>query len=115
MGRDLPVDGEWRVDGVPTSDETGTFQRVEAMFRDRVRDDPDARFPAEPDRHHLYIARNCPWAHGTALTRRLLGLTDVVSLDVVDPRRGGEGREFTPRKDGCTADTVYGADYRREV
>jgi putative glutathione S-transferase len=115
MGRDMLVDGDWQTDVEPTTDETGAFDRVTTSFRDRVRDDPVARFQPAADRYHLYIARNCPWAHGAALTRRLVGLTDVFSMDIVDPWREDEGWTFTPGKDGCTPDTVNGADFLREV
>ncbi|MDZ7702835.1 MAG: glutathione S-transferase C-terminal domain-containing protein [Halobacteriales archaeon] len=115
MGRNLLVEGEWRVDVERTTDESGAFQRAETRFRDAVRDDAEARFRPEPGRYHLYIARNCPWAHGAALTRRLAGLEGVVTMDVVDPWREDEGWAFTPGKPGCTPDTVNGADYLREV
>jgi putative glutathione S-transferase len=115
MGRNMLVDGEWRTDVEPSTDEDGAFDRVETTFRDRIRDAPDARFRPEADRYHLYVARNCPWAHGAALTRRLAGLSDVISLDIVDPWREDEGWEFTPGKDGCTPDTVNGREYLREV
>jgi len=122
MGRDMLVDGEWRTDVEPHTDEDGAFDRVTTSFRDwiagtrRSADDVVADGPApEADRYHLYVARNCPWAHGAALARRLAGLTDVVTMDVVDPVREDEGWEFTPTKDGCTADTVNGTDYLRDV
>ncbi|MDZ7850317.1 MAG: glutathione S-transferase family protein [Halodesulfurarchaeum sp.] len=97
------------------SDEVGRFERQEAVFRDRIRDDPDAAFQPEPGRYHLYISRACPWAHGAALVRKLLGLEDVISMDVVDPYREERGWQFTPEKDGCTRDTVNGMDYLEEV
>ena len=109
------VDGEWRTDVEPHTNEDGEFDRVETSFRDWIRDEPGADFQPAAGRYHLYVARNCPWAHGAALTRRLTGLTDAVSMDVVDPIREDEGWEFTPEKDGCTPDTVNGADYLREV
>ena len=109
------VDGEWRTDVEPHTNEDGEFDRVTTSFRDWIRDEPGAGFRPETDRYHLYVARNCPWAHGAALTRRLAGLTDAVSMNVVDPIREDEGWEFTPGKEGCTADTVNGADYLREV
>jgi putative glutathione S-transferase len=122
MGRNMLVDGEWKTDLEPYTDEDGAFDRVETSFRDWIRgthrsaDDVVADGPdPEAGRYHLYIARNCPWAHGTALTRRLAGLTDAVSMDIVDPVREDEGWAFTPDKDGCTPDTVNGADYLREV
>ena len=122
MGRNMLVDGEWKTDLEPYTDEEGAFDRVETSFRDWIRgthrsaedvvtDGPEP----EAGRYHLYIARNCPWAHGAALTRRLAGLTDVVSMDIVDPVREDDGWDFTPEKDGCTPDTINGADYLREV
>jgi putative glutathione S-transferase len=109
------VDGEWRTDARESTDEDGTFQRQETSFRDRVRDDPDADFPVEAGRYHLYVSLACPWAHRTLVTRALKGLEDVVSVDVVDPYRGDGGWQFTPEKDGCTPDTVNGFDYLREA
>ncbi len=115
MGRNMLVEGEWKIDTEPYTDDSGAFDRVETTFRDRIRDDPDARFQPAADRYHLYVARNCPWAHGAALVRRLAGLTDVVSMDVVDPWREDDGWEFTHEKDGCTPDTVNGTEYLRDV
>ncbi|AOW79605.1 glutathione S-transferase [Halodesulfurarchaeum formicicum] len=97
------------------SDTDGRFQRQDAAFRDRIQADPDARFPAEPDRYHLYISRACPWAHGAVLVRTLLGLEDVLSMDVLDPYREAAGWQFTPEKPGCTPDTVNDVDYLAEI
>jgi len=108
------VDGEWHTDYESTNDD-GEFERSETTFRDEVRAAPDAEFPAEPGRYHLYVSRACPWAHGASLVRRLMGLTDAISMDVVDPYRDEGGWQFTPEKDGCTPDTVNGHDYLREV
>ncbi|MBX0286849.1 glutathione S-transferase family protein [Haloarcula salinisoli] len=100
--------GEWKPDA--TRDEYD-----HDSFDSRVRAATDATFPAEADRYHLYISRACPWAHRAALTRRLLGLDGVVSMDVVDPVRRDAGWEFTPARDGCTADSVHGAERLYEV
>ena len=115
MGRDMLVDGEWKTDIEPYTDDDGAFDRAETSFRDWIRNKEDARFQPEADRYHLYIARNCPWAHGTALTRQLADLTDIISIDIVDPWREDDGWEFTPEKDGCTPDTVNGYEYLRDV
>lgn len=115
MGRNMLVDGEWKVDVEPYTNESGSFERFETTFRNWIRDEPSAEFPPETDRYHLYVARNCPWAHGATLARELLGLNDVVSMDVVDPWREDEGWRFTPEKDGCTADTVNGVEFLRDV
>ncbi|MFW5938243.1 MAG: glutathione S-transferase family protein [Halanaeroarchaeum sp.] len=113
MGR--LIDGEWHTDETLEHADDGSFERQETTFRDRIAADPDAEFPAEPGRYHLYVSRACPWAHRTTIVRRLKGLEDVISMDVVDPVRIDQGWEFAPEKDDCTPDTVNGFDYLREV
>ncbi|QSG05364.1 glutathione S-transferase family protein [Halapricum desulfuricans] len=109
------VDGEWRTDAYRATNEDGEFERQETAFRDWVRDDPDARFQPEAGRYHLYVSYACPWAHRTLIARKLLGLEDAISVDVVDPYRGADGWQFTPEKDGCTEDSLYDSDYLREL
>ena len=109
------VDGEWRTDAYQSTNEDGEFDRQETSFRDWIRDDPDARFQPEAGRYHLYVSLACPWAHRTLLVRALKGLEDAISVDVVDPYRGEDGWQFTPEKDGCTEDSLYGSDYLREL
>jgi putative glutathione S-transferase len=109
------VDGEWQTDASESTNEEGEFERSETAFRDRIRDDPDARFQPAAGRYHLYVSYACPWAHRTLLVRSLKGLEDAVSVDVVDPFRAEDGWQFTPGKAGCTPDTVLGSDYLREV
>lgn len=104
------VDGEWVAAPERGHDDQG--------FEDWVgQADNDGRpdYPAEAGRYHLYISRACPWAHRAALTRRLDGLQDVISVDIVDPVRRDDGWEFTPSKQTCTSDSVNGFDYLREV
>eukprot|EP00419_Tripos_fusus_P076260 CAMPEP_0172902874 /NCGR_PEP_ID=MMETSP1075-20121228/169295_1 /TAXON_ID=2916 /ORGANISM="Ceratium fusus, Strain PA161109" /LENGTH=645 /DNA_ID=CAMNT_0013759563 /DNA_START=45 /DNA_END=1982 /DNA_ORIENTATION=+ len=43
-----------------------------------------ALFEAEPGRYHLFVAGVCPWASGVRAIRTLLGLEEVVSMDVAD-------------------------------
>jgi len=109
------VDGEWRTDVSRSTNEDGEYERRETMFRDEIRDDPDARFPAEAGRYHLYVCYACPWAHRTLLVRALKGLEDAITVDYVDPYRDDDGWQFTPEKDGCTPDSVHGSDYLREL
>ncbi len=109
------VDGEWRTDAYETTNEDGEFERQETGFRDRIEDDPDAKFPAEAGRYHLYVSYACPWAHRTLLVRALKGLGDAITVDVVDPYRGEGGWQFTPEKEGCTSDSINGSDYLREA
>ncbi len=109
------VDGEWQTDAYESTNDDGEFDRQETTFRDRIEDDPDARFQPEAGRYHLYVSYACPWAHRTLLVRRLKGLEDAISVDVVDPYRDEDGWQFTPEKEGCTEDSLYGSDYLREL
>lgn len=104
------VDGEWVAAPERGHDDQGFDDWV---GRAGSSGHPD--YPAEPGRYHLYISRACPWAHRAALTRRLKGLQDVVSVDIVDPVRRDDGWEFTPSKQTCTPDSVNGFDYLRDV
>ena len=103
------IDGEWVTEYDPTNDD-GEFDRQPTTFRDRVETDG-----VEAGRYHLYVSYACPWAHRTLITRALLGLEDVISVDVVDPYRDEDGWQFTPERDGCTTDSVNGFDFLREV
>jgi len=125
-------DGEWRTDAYESTGDGGEFQRQETTFRDWIRasprdadgssgaaprdsDDPEARFQPEAGRYHLYVSYACPWAHRTLLVRSLKGLENAISVDVVDPYREDDGWQFTPEKEGCTADSIMDADYLREL
>ncbi|SDQ74876.1 putative glutathione S-transferase [Halopelagius longus] len=105
------VDGEWRIDAYESTNEEGEFDRQETSFRDRVRADSDAEFPAESGRYHLYISRACPWAHRAAMTRRLKGLEEAISLSVVEPVRIDDGWEFSEEY----PDPLYGEPYLRDI
>jgi glutathionyl-hydroquinone reductase len=88
-----------------TEAERGRFVRQASAFRDRVTE-------PEPGRYHLYISWACPWAHRTAIARRLKGLEDVVSMSAVDPYRDARGWAFTG---GEYADPVNGWSYLSEA
>jgi putative glutathione S-transferase len=105
------VDGEWRTDAYQATNEDGEFDRQETTFRDWIQDDPDAEYPAESGRYHVYISRACPWAHRVAMARRLLGLEDDISLSIVEPVRYEDGWEFSEEY----PDPVYGEDYLRDI
>ena len=85
----------------------GRFKRQTSQFR-------GSKLLAEPDRYHLYISWACPWAHRTALMRKLRGLEDVISMDVVDYYRDEKGWRFTGRP-GSTLDTVNEKEYLSEI
>ncbi|MDY6779802.1 MAG: glutathione S-transferase family protein [Halobacteria archaeon] len=101
------VDGEWRTDAYEATNEEGEFVRETTSFRDWIGDE----YPVEEDRYHLYISRACPWAHRTAMTRRLRGLEDAVSLSLVEPVRYDDGWEFS----NDYPDPLYGEDYLRDL
>lgn len=50
-----------------------------------AQEDGNFHWPVEADRYRLMAARACPWAHRTVITRRLLGLEDVISLGLAGP------------------------------
>lgn len=104
------VDGEWIAKPARGHDDQGFDGWV-----GRTDGESDAAFPVEADRYHLYISRACPWAHRAALTRRLKGLEEVVSMDIVDPVRKDDGWKSTPSKQRCTPDSVNGDPYLRDV
>ncbi len=86
------TDGTWSDDDDRRSDKVGAFQRVESKFRDRVSADGSSSFKAEPKRYHIYIAHNCPWAHRTAMLRKIKKLEDVITMSISDrPKLHGWG------------------------
>ena len=92
----------------------GAFRRQVQAFRQVIEADPSSEFAAEAGRYHLYVSWACPWAHRTILMRKLRGLEDVISMDVVDYFRDRKGWAFTGRPGG-TLDTVNGKDFLLEV
>lgn len=64
---------------------TGAFVRTDSVFRDWVRADPDAKFPASKGRYELIISYACPWANGCLVMRNVKGLQDTIALSVVHP------------------------------
>jgi putative glutathione S-transferase len=80
------VDGVWQ-SGWYEPDAGGAFHRPATRFRNR---------PSQitPGRYHLYAAWACPWAHRILITRSLRGLSDAVSVTIVDPHMGDDGWQF---------------------
>ncbi|NKB49796.1 MAG: glutathione S-transferase family protein [Alphaproteobacteria bacterium] len=116
------VDGRWTAEDEvkAKTDKSGRFNRAQSVFRSWVSTDGAAGpsgeggFAAAPGRYHLYIAMNCPWAHRTALMRKLKKLDDVITLDHVLPRRDDRGWIFDNSDDGYR-DTELGKDALHEV
>jgi putative glutathione S-transferase len=109
MGR--LIDGECRTD--ITNDATAEVDTEPTTFDGEIH--PGGPHPPNPERYHLYVCWACPWAHGTLLTRTLLGLDDAITISVVDPYRDEDGWQFTPEKAGCTGDPITDSDYLRDV
>ena len=89
-------DGVWR-DSPPAAEEIGEdgeFRSIESPLRGWIEDDPDAEFPAEAGRYHLFVAWICPWASRTTAYRVLKGLEDVISLSASHGVIGNEGWIF---------------------
>lgn len=78
-------------------------------FRSFITADGSSGFKAEPNRYHLYVSYACPWAHRTLIVRKLKGLEEVISYDVVDWLLEKERRwTFDAKDPGSTGDTVNG-------
>jgi glutathionyl-hydroquinone reductase len=82
----LMVDGIWRGDMVETPEVAARRRAHRDDFSARVQADPQAEFPAERGRYHLYVSYACPFAHRVILGRVLKKLEDVIGLSVLHPR-----------------------------
>jgi glutathionyl-hydroquinone reductase len=112
------IDGVWHTRFHNTKATGGRFQRGQPKFRNWVTPDGsagpsgEAGFPAARGRYHLYVSLACPWAHRTVVFRKLKGLEDVISMDVVEPVMGDEGWQFGPDADN---DSVNGKKHLHEI
>ena len=116
----LLQDGKWVDRWYNTKSTGGRFRRREAQFRNWITPDGSAGpsgaddFAAETGRYHLYISHACPWAHRTAIFRRLKGLENIVSLSVVHWYMADNGWTFEPDID-VIADPVYNATFLHQI
>lgn len=94
-------------------DDKGAFKREPTNFRHTIEE--GSGFTAEKDRYHLYVSYACPWAHRTLITRKLKGLEDVISVDVVAPFLPNTGWSFETNEEGATSDRVNHFDHLQEV
>lgn len=96
------INGTWKENWQPVQnkDEEGRFIRQTSSFRNWITPDGSpgptgiGGFKAESGRYHLYIAYICPWASRTLMSRALNGLTDLVSVSVVNPSLTDQGWSF---------------------
>eukprot|EP00184_Porphyridium_aerugineum_P008227 CAMPEP_0184691116 /NCGR_PEP_ID=MMETSP0313-20130426/31_1 /TAXON_ID=2792 /ORGANISM="Porphyridium aerugineum, Strain SAG 1380-2" /LENGTH=395 /DNA_ID=CAMNT_0027148765 /DNA_START=44 /DNA_END=1231 /DNA_ORIENTATION=+ len=83
----------------------GEFQRKQAQFRNwissSVKDDSNipAQYPAEKGRYHVFVSWACPWATRVAITRKLKGLEDVISLSAVHYHMDDMGWRFAENEE----------------
>ncbi|XP_057307199.1 glutathionyl-hydroquinone reductase YqjG-like [Hydractinia symbiolongicarpus] len=93
-----------------------TEQEIKDIL-DTVSADGSSGYKAEKGRYHLYVGHGCPFAFRTTVARVLKGLEDTITVDVVDPIKKDldKGWNFSPEKANCTADTVCGKMYLRDV
>ncbi|KAI8942495.1 hypothetical protein NX059_000560 [Plenodomus lindquistii] len=73
---------------------TGAFNRQISVFRSFIQNKPDAEFPPEKGRYHLYVSYACPWAHRALIVRALKGLEDIISFNSVHWHLGEKGWRF---------------------
>jgi putative glutathione S-transferase len=95
-------EGKW-FDTAPAAEEIGEdgrFRRIDSPLREWISPDPDAEFPAEAGRYHLWVAAVCPWAARTLAFRALKGLEDMISVSYARPGLPTEGWEFDEGPDG---------------
>lgn len=89
------VEGVWHDVWYDTQSSGGQFVREDAGFRHWVENKPNAKFPPESDRYHLYVSLACPWAHRTLIMRELKGLGKHINVTVVSPDMLEHGWEFS--------------------
>jgi glutathionyl-hydroquinone reductase len=137
--------------GITTDDQTnvierrqkGEFIRGVSTARNFIIAEPTTRtegttdtiiqYPVESGRYHLYVAYNCPWCHRVLIGRAIMGLDDVITVDVLFPNRSTDDEPFGPNLwkfepngivgmngkhiqfPSCTDDTVMNKKYVKEV
>jgi len=88
------------------ADKSGEFKRQQSVFRSWIENKPDAEFPPEKGRYHLYVSYACPWAHRTLIVRELKGLHDIVSFNSVHWHMGEKGWRFATSDEKLPGETT---------
>jgi putative glutathione S-transferase len=114
------IDGAWVDQWRDTKSTGGHFIRPDAKIRNWITADGSAGptgtggFKAEAGRYHLYIALSCPWAHRAMIFRHLKGLTDMISVSVVNAISGTNGWTFEDGH-GVIPDPEFASNYLYEI
>jgi len=61
------------------------FIRPPSEYRATI---PSVLYPAETGRYHIFVSGICPWAQSVVTARYMLGLEDIISMDVADGQSG---------------------------
>jgi putative glutathione S-transferase len=88
------------------ADKTGEFKRQQSVFRSWIENKPNAEFPAEKGRYHLYVSYACPWAHRALIVRELKGLNDIISYNSVHWHMGEKGWRFATSDEKVPGETT---------
>lgn len=108
------VNGLWVKGSVSNNDKSGTFKRVDSVFRNNIGVDEKIYTP-ETNRYHLYVSYACPWAHRALIFRKLKNLEDHISVDVVHPDMLDMGWSFDTSFLGSTGDTLHQKQFVHEI
>lgn len=111
----LLVDGVWHDEWYDTKSSGGAFVRDTSAFRNTISTAADARFPAAPERYHLYVSLACPWAHRTLIARRLKQLEGIISVSITHPHMGAQGWSLSDDYPGATGDSVTGKQFVHQL
>lgn len=107
------VDGKWTDDDQVVAKD-GQFVRPESPYRDWITADGSSRFKAEPNRYHLYVTHNCPWAYRTTVFRKIKSLEDMIGISIAGSSAKDEGWTFT-KEERTTEDHLFDATYMHEI
>lgn len=76
------------------ADKDGAYRRLPSQFRNAISREPNAEFPPDLNRYHLYVSFACPWAHRVLITRALKGLVQALPVSVVHWHMDENGWRF---------------------